>query len=62
MTRNEVESARHYLHSVLILVGEIVLEREGPSARGGTAVLHDPWALDDASLTAERYSYRVSPR
>jgi hypothetical protein len=62
LTRNEVESARTHSHSILVLVERIRLDREGPTATGGTAEVQDPWELDEAQLSPERYSYRPRAR
>src|SRR5215203_5043456 len=40
-----------------VLVEGIRLDREGPTATGGTAEVQDPWALDEAQLRPDRYSY-----
>ncbi|WP_270040490.1 protein NO VEIN domain-containing protein [Solirubrobacter ginsenosidimutans] len=60
LTRKEVDSARTYPHSILVLVSDIALDRAGPTAQGGHATIDDPWEIVEEQLRAERFSYRLS--
>ncbi len=60
LTRNEADSARTYLHSILVLVSDIALDRAGPTAQAGHATIDDPRDVVDDQLRAERFSYRLN--
>jgi hypothetical protein len=62
LTRKERDSAVAFGHSILVLVGEIELDRSAPtSATGGNPRLIDPWRPSADDFIAQRYSYQVPP-
>lgn len=62
LTRNEVEHAReHADHVALFVVRNISLDRSGlkPVASGGDAEVFQPWNIDQGTLEALQFEYRL---
>jgi hypothetical protein len=63
LTPNEVKHAREYPSTALFVLSNITVERarDGTvTATGGTRRIHDPWRLDDGTLTPLGFRYQVS--
>jgi hypothetical protein len=62
LTPNEVRHAREHPCTALFVVSNIIVERAEDGAiiaTGGKRQLHDPWRLDDGTLTPLGFRYQV---
>jgi hypothetical protein len=59
LTKNEVNLHRlRHPQNMLIVVHSIRLRKgKNPKASGGVPVVHSPWLIDDAKLTALSFAY-----
>jgi len=62
LTRREVENARSSPVALIVVHGITVAQTSvGIRATGGTAVVFDPWRIDDGHLDASAFDYQLPP-